>query len=80
MREKIRIPAMRERDLREFLHMHGVSDSIDRGECECAYCGIPITWDNMGGVVMRGGIPALVCCSPDCIERAGRAESDGESS
>jgi hypothetical protein len=77
MREKIKVPAMRERDLRDLLQKHGISESIDRGECECAYCGIPVTWDNLGGFVMKSGCPILVCCTPDCIEHAGRESSDG---
>jgi hypothetical protein len=77
MRKKIQIPAMRERDLRALLQRHGISEAVDQGECECVHCGLPITWDNIGGVVMKSGRPVLVCCAPDCIERAGRGASDG---
>jgi hypothetical protein len=61
MREKVQIPAMRERDMRLFFMEHGLSDAIDRGELECASCGVTLTWNDIAGFVLRNGRPVVYC-------------------
>ncbi len=77
MREKIKISAMRERDMRAFLADHGLVKEIDLSEAECAYCGTVLSWDNLGGVLVKDGAPVLVCVATECIEHAQRGNADG---
>ncbi|MCX5831925.1 MAG: hypothetical protein NT140_08575 [Deltaproteobacteria bacterium] len=69
MREKITIPAMRERDMRDFLK--------DHGEIECVFCGTTLTWNDIGGVFVKDGGPTVVCAATECIERARQGGTDG---
>ena len=70
MRKKLRLPAMRESDLRHLLKSHDMTEAIDRAEIECMCCGNPLTWDDIGGIIVKEGALKLVCVTTDCIENA----------
>jgi hypothetical protein len=74
MREKVRITAMRESDLRELLREFGMANVIEQGNCKCYCCHSSLTWDDIGGIIMQDGKPIVVCSSAECIERAGGGE------
>ena len=78
MREKITVPAMRERDIRELLAQHDIAEMLDRGEVECSCCGEVVTWETLGGIIMKGGTPVPICSGLDCVEHAARRSTDGQ--
>lgn len=77
MRQKINIPAMHEKDMREYLSQLGLAEKIDRGELECVICGTILTWDNIGAFIMKAGNPTMICSRTECIENAQHLKTNG---
>ena len=73
MRQKIDLPAILEKDLRILLGRLGISAEIEAGTIYCPTCCRPITWDTLGGFIVRDGKPVLFCDASDCLE-ASRCE------
>ena len=80
MREKVRIPAMRKRDMQAFFEQHGLSVAIERGELECTSCGISLDWNTIAGFVMHNGKPLPFCSSPACVEHMHDGDIHGQAS
>lgn len=68
MREKVEIPAVRDRDLRDILDCFGLAEKMDRGELICFSCSQALTWDNLGALLVNGEQLIPFCNLSECIE------------
>ena len=68
MRERIKIPAVRDKEMRNILDQFGLSVRFDSGGLRCPSCESQLTWDNVGGFVVVHGEPRLFCTATDCLE------------
>jgi hypothetical protein len=76
MRQKLDISAMRERDLRLLFERCGLSEKIKNGELVCPTCLHVITWETIGGFVVRQGQLVPFCNISECIEAATQRSSN----
>jgi hypothetical protein len=77
MRDKLRIPAMREHEVKEYLTQSGIADTIDSGELECPCCGTSIGWSDVGGFIVTETGPVVFCSSLDCVSRLQKEDGRG---
>lgn len=66
----INIQAVHDKNLRSILDEFQLSERIDSGTLLCEFCAQPISWDNIGALLVRGGRIAVCCALVDCIGRA----------
>ena len=72
MRTRIEVNAANKKDLSNILSSYGLDEAINRGEIECSFCTDAITWDSLGGFLIKNGQPILFCNMPDCLESAAK--------
>ncbi len=70
VRRKIPVTAISSEEVTGLLRKLGLYDDVVDGKVRCYICGRRITLDNIGGVLMIDGKPALVCDKPSCIAKA----------
>jgi hypothetical protein len=68
MRERITVPAVRDKDMRDILNRFSLSTRLDSGELHCPSCNSVLRWENVGGFVIVQGEPRLFCSASDCLE------------
>jgi hypothetical protein len=54
------LDAVYDDDLWDMLGKWGLLEPLDRGELSCAFTGVPLTRDNLGGIVTTAEGPKLV--------------------
>jgi len=77
MREKIEIPAFRDKDMRKILDHFGKLDGMEKAELSCQYCSLTLTWNNLGAMLVRGEGLLLYCNLSECLEEASKGGDDG---
>ncbi len=75
MTDRIELPSVRDRDLRNLLEHYGLADLVDRGLAFCASCGAAISWDNIGAILVDHKQLVLFCDFSECIDSAARGQS-----
>lgn len=75
----ININAIHDKDLRTILDNFGLSEKIDNNSLLCEFCYQPISWSDIGALLIRKG-KIIVCCKRiDCINHAAnRTENGGD--
>lgn len=73
----ININAVHDKDLRTILDKFGLSEKIDNNSLLCEFCYQPISWSEIGALLIKKG-NIIVCCKLiDCINHAACMVEDG---
>lgn len=63
------IEAVHDVDLRGLLQSLGLLAEVLEGNAACAFCGSPITLENLTAVFSNSGAIALTCSSVNCLSQ-----------
>ncbi len=73
----ININAVHDKDLRTILDKFGLSEKIDNNSLLCEFCYQPISWNDIGALLIKKP-RIIVCCNlVDCISSASYMMKDG---
>ena len=73
----INIKAIHDKDLRTILDKYGLSERIDNNSLLCEFCYQPISWSDIGALLIKKN-KIIVCCKRiDCINHAAYITEDG---
>ena len=75
MREDVELTAVRDRDLRPILDRFGLSEGLDKGTLLCASCSQPLTWANLGALLVRDRGLLLFWSLCECSEISASGEA-----
>jgi len=67
MRKSATVKAIYESDLRRVLQSLGILDKLIGGEMNCAICGCPVVFDNLGTVFPEGNDVGVSCDNNRCV-------------
>ena len=67
MRERVAVPAVRDKEMRAILDRYGLSAPLDSGKLLCPCCSTTLTWENVGGLLIVEGEPRFFCSGSDCL-------------
>lgn len=67
-RNRLKIPAVHDRDLESVLNDLGVLDKVSSGELLCSVCGAPLTLDTIECLYMQGTELKFCCQKVECCE------------
>lgn len=70
MRSRIEVPGIADKELRKLLEEHELLDALEAGELTCSCCSSALSWENIGGFLVKNGSFVLLCDSSECIEIA----------
>jgi hypothetical protein len=76
MRETFELNAARQRDLITILENFSIYQQFINGQSECSFCSDTLTWENLGGLVIRFDKPTLFCDTPECVEQASKEKTN----
>ena len=76
MRQIIDISAMREKEVRLIFKSYGLSEKIEKGEIICPNCSHIISWETLGGFIIKKGQLISFCNISECVEAVSRSNSD----
>jgi hypothetical protein len=76
-RRRKRIPAIHDDQLVSVLDNIGLLKPLERGELGCVFCGLPVTLQNLAGLVLRDSKVRAFCNNAECLLRA-QERHDGE--
>ena len=69
MKDEHELPVILERDLNRLIDRLKLRERIDAGDLECFSCGVPITSDEIGGVIRIDDQIEFLCSSLACMEK-----------
>ena len=69
-RNRLKIPAIHDRDIETVLNDLGVLDKIYSGELLCSVCGTPLTLETIECLYMEGTEMKFCCQKVECCEVA----------
>lgn len=67
MRERVKVKAVYDQDLKQVLAKLGILDKLIAGEMNCAVCGCEIDLDNLGTIFPEGNDVRVSCDNNRCI-------------
>ena len=70
MREKVILPAVHDKDLIKLLEEFGLREKLERNQLKCKSCGRKLTFENLGGLIVKQDGILLLCNYMECIETA----------
>ena len=73
----ISINAIHDKDLRTILDNFGLAEKIDNNSLLCGFCYQPISWNDIGALLIKEGRIILCCKLLDCISSASYMMKDG---
>ena len=59
-------------DIETILSNNGLLDMIESGEIFCEICGVPISKDSIGALLIKDSKIVIICNNNDCIDRIKR--------
>jgi hypothetical protein len=65
---RVKIPAIHDRDLETVLRDLGILDKVTSGEILCSICGTPLTLDTIECLYMQGADLKLCCRQIECCK------------
>lgn len=67
-RNRVKIPAIHDRDLETVLRDLGILEKVASGEISCSICGTPLTLDTIECIYMQGTELKLSCQQAECCK------------